>query len=129
METNMLSDPAQFAQAIRELAREAHRTLEHSPTPSAVRSLSRRIERLSSALEDRSERPLPIATWLDSLGREVRAAAGYWASVTVPGHDACCGLGHGQRHEPTDEVCGGVRDVWPACHDLAATAVSLEAHQ
>jgi hypothetical protein len=76
MEINTLSDPARFAQAIRDLARSAHCTLMHSPSPAALRRLSRRIERLSSAVVDRSEEPLPIATWLDNLGREVRVAAG-----------------------------------------------------
>jgi hypothetical protein len=129
MEINMLSDPARFAQAIRELAREAHRTLEHSPTRAAVRRLSRRIECLSSVLADGSERPLPIATWLDNLGREVLSAEGRRGSVNVPGQHACCGSGGVQRRGTTEEACGGVRDVWPACHDLAATAVSLEFHQ
>jgi hypothetical protein len=129
MEINALSDPPRFAQAIRELARDAHRTLEHSPTPAAVRRLSRRIECLSSVLVDGSERPLPIANWLDNLGREVRSAAGRRATVNVPREHACCGSGRVQRPGTTDDACGGVRDVWPACHDLAATAVSLEAHQ
>jgi hypothetical protein len=76
MEINTLSDPARFAQAIRDLARAAHRTFTHSPSPVALRRLSRRIERLSSTLEDRRDGPLPIARWLDNLEREVRVAAG-----------------------------------------------------
>ena len=68
-----LSDPARFAKAIRVLAYDAHRTLTHSPSPAALRGLSRRIEALASALGDRREGPL--GTWLDNLGREVRSAA------------------------------------------------------
>ena len=68
-----LSDPARFAQAIRGLAHDAHRTLMHSPSPVALRKLSRRIEVLSSALGDR--RVGPLGGWLDNLGREVRSAA------------------------------------------------------
>ena len=68
-----LSDPARFAQAIRGLAYDAHRTLRDSPTPAALRKLSRRIEDLSSALGDR--RVGPLGSWLDNLGREVRSAA------------------------------------------------------
>ena len=37
MEINTLSDPARFAQAIRALARDAHRTLTHSPSAAALR--------------------------------------------------------------------------------------------
>lgn len=70
---NTLSDPARFAQAIRGLAHDAHRTLTHSPSPAALRKLSRRIEILSSTLGDR--RVGPLGTWLDNLGREVRSAA------------------------------------------------------
>ena len=44
MEINTLSDPARFARAIRGLAHDAHRTLTHSPSPAALRKLSRRIE-------------------------------------------------------------------------------------
>jgi hypothetical protein len=73
MNSTTLSDPAQFAQAIRGLARDAHQTLRDSPSPAALRRLSRRIERLSSALGDR--RGFPVETWLDNLGREVRWAA------------------------------------------------------
>jgi hypothetical protein len=73
MDINTLSDPAGFAQAIRHLARDAHRTLAHGPSPAALRRLSGRIERLSFALGDR--RGSPIGTWLESLGREVRLAA------------------------------------------------------
>jgi hypothetical protein len=68
-----LSDPARFAKAIRRLAYDAHRTLTHSPSPAALRKLSRRIELLESALGDR--RGGPLGTWLDNLGREVRSAA------------------------------------------------------
>ena len=68
-----LSDPARFAQAVRGLAHDAHRTLTHSPSPAALRQLSRRIELLGSALGDR--RGGPLGSWLDNLGREVRSAA------------------------------------------------------
>jgi hypothetical protein len=73
MEINTLSDPARYSQAIRGLAQDAHRTLRHSPSPVALRKLSRRIELLASALNDR--RGGPLGTWLDSLGREVSSAA------------------------------------------------------
>ncbi len=76
MEIITLADPARFAQAIRDLALDAHWTLTHSPSPAPLRRLSRRIERLASAVADRSEGPPPIATWLDNLAREVRVAAG-----------------------------------------------------
>jgi hypothetical protein len=68
-----LSDPARFAQAVRDLAHDAHRTLKHSPSPAALRKLSRRIEVLSSALGDRQGGPLKA--WLNNAGREVRSAA------------------------------------------------------
>src|SRR4051794_25219940 len=70
MDTNTLSDPARLAQAVRSLAQEAHRTLKHAPTPAALRRLSRRVARLSSALGDR--RDTPLGAWLASVGREVR---------------------------------------------------------
>jgi hypothetical protein len=81
MGTNALSDPARFAQAIRTLARDAHQ-LRHSPSAAALRRLSRRIELLSSALDDR--RGGPLGTWLDSLGREVRSAAVHRAGSSRP---------------------------------------------
>jgi hypothetical protein len=68
-----LSDPARFAQAIRGLAYDAHRTLTESPSPAALRKLRRRVEFVRSAFGGRSEGPL--GTWLDNLGREVRSAA------------------------------------------------------
>jgi hypothetical protein len=74
MEVNTLSDPTRFAQAVRDLARDAHWTLRRSPSPAALRGLTRRIELLSSALGDR--RGGPLGTWLDNLGREVRSAVG-----------------------------------------------------
>lgn len=55
--TNALSDPARFARAIRGLARDAHRTLRDSPSPAALRALSRRTELLASALGDRRDGP------------------------------------------------------------------------
>jgi hypothetical protein len=73
MEIHTLSDPARFAQAIRDLARDAHKTLAHAPSPVALRRLTRRVERLASALGDR--RVGPVGSWLESLGREVRVAA------------------------------------------------------
>jgi hypothetical protein len=75
MEINTLSDPARFARAIRGLARDAHLTLTRSPSPSALRRLSRRIELVSSVLGDR--RRGSVGTWLDNLGREVRSAAAH----------------------------------------------------
>jgi hypothetical protein len=81
MEINMLSDPAQFAQAIRDLARDAHQ-LRHSPSAAALWGLSRRIEVLVSALGDR--RGGPLGTWLDNLGREVRSAAVHRAASSCP---------------------------------------------
>jgi hypothetical protein len=82
MEMNTLADPAQFAQAIRYLARDAHQTLRHSPSAAALRRLSRRIELLASALGDRREGP--VGTWLDNLGREVRSAAIHRARSARP---------------------------------------------
>jgi hypothetical protein len=77
-----LSDPARFAEVIRGLAYDAHRTLTHSPSRAALRRLSRRIEFLGSALGDR--RGGPVGTWLDSLGREVRSAAIHQAGSPRP---------------------------------------------
>jgi hypothetical protein len=73
MDINTMSDPARFAGAIRGLAYEAHRTLAQSPSPADLRRLTRCIEHLGTALGDR--RGGPVATWLDSLAREVRSAA------------------------------------------------------
>jgi hypothetical protein len=82
MEINALSDPTRFAQDIRGLAQDAHRTLTHSPSAAALRRLSRRIELLASALGDR--RGGPLGTWLDNLGREVRSAAARRAGSSRP---------------------------------------------
>ncbi len=82
MEINTLSDPARYAQAIRALAVDAHRTLTHSPSMAALRRLSRRIEALSSALGDR--RGSQLRTWLDNLGRDVRSAAGQRVGSSGP---------------------------------------------
>jgi hypothetical protein len=71
METT-LSDPARFADAIRALARDAHR-LRDSQSPTAHLMLSRRIETLTSVLGDR--RGSPLGSWLDNLGRELQTAA------------------------------------------------------
>jgi hypothetical protein len=79
MEINTFWDPAWFAQAIRDLARDAHRTLAHSPSPAALRRLCRRIEHLARGLGDRREGPL--GTWLDSLGYEVQSAAVHRAAA------------------------------------------------
>ena len=73
MEVDMLSDPARFADAIRSVARDAHRTLAETPSPAALRRLSRRIARLSCALGD--ARGGPLDAWLESLGRVVWSAA------------------------------------------------------
>ena len=80
MEINTLSDPALFAQAIRGLARDAHRTLTHSSSPAALQRFSRRIELLAAALGDRPGSP--VKTWLDNLGREVRSAAVHRAGAS-----------------------------------------------
>jgi hypothetical protein len=72
METDTLSDPARFAEAIRALARDAHQ-LRHSNSAAALWRLSRRVDVLASALGDR--RSGPLGTWLDNLGRDVRSAA------------------------------------------------------
>ena len=77
-----LSDPARFAQAIRDLAYDVHRTLKHSPSPAALRDLARRIEVLSSVVGDRQGDPLKA--WLDSVGREVRSAAVRQAGASRP---------------------------------------------
>ena len=77
-----LSDPARFAQAVRDLAYDAHRTLNHSPSPAALRKLARRIEVLSSVLGGR--RGDPLKAWLDNAGREVRSAAIRRAGASRP---------------------------------------------
>jgi hypothetical protein len=82
MDINTLSDPARFAQSIRGLAYDAHRTLTHSQSPSALRRLARRIEVLTSALGDRPVGPL--RAWLDNAGREVRSAAAHRAGSSRP---------------------------------------------
>ena len=76
-----LSDPARFAEAIRALARDAHR-LRHSPSAEDLWGLSRRIEVLASLLGD--HRGGPLGTWLDNLGREVRSAAVHRAGSSRP---------------------------------------------
>jgi hypothetical protein len=73
MEFNTLSDPASFAQAIRDLARDAHQALTHSASPVALRELSRRIELLSFVGGNRYGGSL--TSWLDNLGQEVRSVA------------------------------------------------------
>jgi hypothetical protein len=77
-----LSDPARFAQAIRGVAYDAHRTLKHSPSPAALGKLARRVEQLSAVLGDRQVGPL--RAWLDNAGREVRSAAVQRAGATCP---------------------------------------------
>jgi hypothetical protein len=72
MET-MLSDPVAFAQAVRDLARDAHQTLTRSPSAAALWELSQRSELLASTLGDR--RGNSLGTWLDNLGREARSGA------------------------------------------------------
>jgi hypothetical protein len=72
MEINTLSDPTCFAQAIRDLARDAHQALTHSSFPVALRELSRRIEFLLSVSGDRYGSS--VRSWLNNLGREVRSA-------------------------------------------------------
>ena len=78
----LLSDPAQFSQAIRDLAYEIHRTLKHSPSRAALRRLARRIELLSAVLEDRQG--VPLRAWLENAGREVRSAAARQAGAPRP---------------------------------------------
>jgi hypothetical protein len=82
MKNASLSDPARFAQAIRDLAHDAHRTLKNSPSPAALRELARRVEHLSSVLGDRQGDPLKA--WLDNAGREVRSAALRRAGASRP---------------------------------------------
>jgi hypothetical protein len=82
VEIDTLSDPARFARAIRGLARDAHETLTHSPSPATFRGLTRRIDVLGVALGDR--RGGPVGTWLDSLRREVRSAAIQQAGASRP---------------------------------------------
>jgi|ThiBio_1000_plan_1041568.scaffolds.fasta_scaffold01168_14 hypothetical protein len=82
MELDTLSDPAEFAQAIRGLARDAHRTLRYSPSAAALRGLSRRIDALATVLGDR--RGGPVGTWLENLGREVRFAVVHPARLSRP---------------------------------------------
>ncbi len=73
MEIDTLSDPARFAQALRALARDAHRTRKLSPSSEALGELSRRVAALAAAHGDR--RGGPLGTWLVNLGREGRSAA------------------------------------------------------
>jgi hypothetical protein len=73
MEISTPSDPARFARAIRDLARDAPRTMTHSPSAASPRRLSRRIDVLAAVLVHL--RGGKLAAWLDSLRREVRAAA------------------------------------------------------
>jgi hypothetical protein len=82
LETQTLPDQAWFAQAIRDLARDAHETLIHSPPPATLRGLIRRIDILAAALGDRREGP--VGTWLDSLRREVQSAAIQRTGATRP---------------------------------------------
>jgi hypothetical protein len=81
METRTLSDPARFARAIRNVARDAHRTLKHAPSAASLRRLARRIDVLADTLGDR--RAGPVGAWLDSLGREVRAASVHRAEAAL----------------------------------------------
>jgi hypothetical protein len=123
MEINTLSDPARFAQAIRGLARDAHRTLTHSPSSAALRGLSRRIEHLSSALGDR--RGGPVATWLNNLGREVRSAAVHRAESPAPEGRWSIARGAGPWDERMRQsivlyFSPGGTTVTSSCHQLPA---------
>ena len=69
MDIHTLSDPARFAEAIRDLAQDAHETLRSSPSSADLRRVSRRIELLATAAGGGT-----IGIWLDNLGREVRSA-------------------------------------------------------
>jgi len=82
MDPDVASDPARFAQAIRDLARDAHETLNHSPSAAALWRLPRRIDALAAVLGDR--RGGPLGTWLENTGREVRSAAVHRAGVSHP---------------------------------------------
>ena len=82
MEVNSLSDPARFAQAIRALAHDAHRTLRNSPSAAALCGLSRRVDTLAATLGDRPVSPL--GSWLENLGRELRSAAVHRAGSPRP---------------------------------------------
>jgi hypothetical protein len=109
MNVDTLSDPAQLAQAIRGLARDAHHTLtHHSPSATALRGLSRRIERLGSALGDR--RGGPLGSWLDSLGREVQSAAGRRVWSSGP---ACLAAAQGRTGRRP--LAATARNAW-GCH-------------
>jgi hypothetical protein len=80
MHVDTLSDPAQFAQAIRDLARDAHQTLTQSPSAAALRGLTRRIDVLIAVLGNSGGREL--RTWLENARREVRAAAVHRAPLS-----------------------------------------------
>ncbi len=71
--TLSVSDPARFARAIREVARDAHETLTHPAPPRAFRELSRRIEILLNALGE--NQGAPVRAWLERLGRDVDLSA------------------------------------------------------
>lgn len=73
MDTITLSDPAHFARALRDVARETHEALKHEPTPARLGQLSRRLDALTTALGDRHQGPL--GAWLENAGRQVRSAA------------------------------------------------------
>ncbi|WP_435017578.1 hypothetical protein TA3x_005193 [Tundrisphaera sp. TA3] len=66
-------EPTSFAQAIRDLARDAHRALSLPSSPATLWHLARRADCLGSSLGDR--RSGPPGAWLDSLGRRLRTAA------------------------------------------------------
>jgi hypothetical protein len=87
METHTMTDPAQFADALRTLAYDAHRTLRQSPSPTALCGLHHRVAALQSALDDRESGPL--ATWLHNLGREIRSAATHRPRPASPRPSLC----------------------------------------
>ena len=73
MEINTLSDPARMAQAIRDLARDAHRHADALAIPGGpAKALP--THRTPYVRPRRPPRG-PLGTWLDNLGREVRSAA------------------------------------------------------
>lgn len=105
----LLSDPARFAQAIREIAYETHRTLKHSPSRAALRRLARRINILSAVLQDRQD--VPLQAWLENAGREVRYAAAHQARSSRPTCLCACTAARdlrqtlaAWRHEACDSI-------------------------
>ena len=80
MEINTLSDPTRIAQTIRVLARDAHLTLRHTPSPAALRALAQRVDLVTAELGE--HRTGPVGIWLKNLAREVRSPGVHQAGAS-----------------------------------------------